>query len=171
MIKVIDNYLMPYEYDMIRAYFEGDMDNGTVDGSCNWNFVDGCAQLGDGHFHFNSLIHSMFEVRVPRAYELLKPLIERTNMSSIARIKANCMLKTHELMVFTNSVESVPATIDSESSIANTMTGASSSKLIWLSKGPMIRKDIMLTTKNLAEASSQLTVLDQGLSFLYNKAA
>ena len=58
MIKVIDNYLMPYEYDMIRAYFEGDMDNGTVDGSCNWNFVDGCAQLGDGHFHFNSLIHS-----------------------------------------------------------------------------------------------------------------
>lgn len=102
MIKVIDNYLMPYEYDMIRAYFEGDMDNGTVDGSCNWNFVDGCAQLGDGHFHFNSLIHSMFEVRVPRAYELLKPLIERTNMSSIARIKANCMLKTHELMVFTN---------------------------------------------------------------------
>jgi len=100
MIKIIDNYLQPNEHEQIRAYFMGEMDDGTLEGSCNWNFVDGIAQIGDGHWHFASFIHSMFEVRVPKAYELLKPLIMRANMSSIARIKANCMMRTEELMVF-----------------------------------------------------------------------
>jgi len=99
MIQIIDNYLDPDDFNRIRLYFEGKLDDGTIENSCNWHFVPGCAQIGDGHYHFSSYIHSMFEVRIPRAFELLKPLIERTNMSSIARIKANCMIRTEKLKV------------------------------------------------------------------------
>ena len=42
MIKIIDNFLMPHEYENIRKYYEGELDDGTQEGSCNWQFIPGC---------------------------------------------------------------------------------------------------------------------------------
>lgn len=99
MIKIIDNFLMPHEYENIRKYYEGELDDGTQDGSCNWQFIPGCVGLDDpdGHYHFTQLVFSMHTILVPKAFNILRPLFQRAGMSSIARIKANCMVQTEKL--------------------------------------------------------------------------
>ena len=100
-LVVIDDYLQEGDFNRIRRYFEGEDDDGTVDGSCCWQYVPGCVGTDDpdGHFHFSSLIYSMHHILVPRAFNLLQPILQQTGVSSLGRIKANCMVQTHELKV------------------------------------------------------------------------
>ncbi len=99
MIKVFDDYLPQQEFDNIRAYYEGEFDNGTQEGSCNWQFVPDCVGLNDpdGHYHFTQIVFSMYTILVPKAFYLLRPLFEKVGMSSIARIKTNCMMQTEKI--------------------------------------------------------------------------
>ena len=100
MIRVYDDFLSPEDYEGIRAFYNSEMDDGTLEGSCMWLYSDGCTLKGDGHYHFTSLVFAANYILVPKAFHLLQPLIDKAGMTSIARIKTNCMLQTPELMVF-----------------------------------------------------------------------
>ena len=100
MINIFDNFLPEEDYEGIRAFYNSEMDDGTLEGSCMWLYSDGCTLKGDGHFHFTSLVFAANYILVPKAFHLLQPLIDKAGMTSIARIKTNCMLQTPELMVF-----------------------------------------------------------------------
>ena len=102
MIEIFDNYLPEHEYECIRAYFEGDNDGGAIHNSCAWTYYPGITLKNDGHFQFVQLVFSQHTVLSP-AYDLLAPIINKEKMCAIARIKANCVIKTHELKVFTNA--------------------------------------------------------------------
>ena len=64
MIEIIDDYLPQHEYENIRAYFEGDRDDGTLKGSCPWVFFPGCVGLDDpdDHFHFTHLVFAQHSI-------------------------------------------------------------------------------------------------------------
>lgn len=100
MIEIIDDYLPQHEYENIRAYFEGDRDDGTLKGSCPWVFFPGCVGLDDpdDHFHFTHLVFAQHSIISP-AFNLMTPIIKKEGMSSIARIKANCVVRTEKLKV------------------------------------------------------------------------
>ena len=100
MINIFDNFLPEEDYEGIRAFYNSEMDDGTLEGSCMWLYSDGTTLKNDGHFHFTSLVFAANYILVPKAFHLLQPLIDKAGMTSIARIKANCMLQTPELMVF-----------------------------------------------------------------------
>lgn len=102
MINIFDNFLLKEDYEGIRAFYNSEMDDGTLEGSCMWLYSDGTTLKNDGHFHFTSLVFAANYILVPKAFHLLQPLIDKAGMTSIARIKANCMLQTPELMVFKN---------------------------------------------------------------------
>jgi hypothetical protein len=100
MIEIIDNYLPHREYDSIRAYFEGDMDGGAIHNSCAWMYYPGITLENDGHFQFVQLIFSQYTI-LSDSFNLLSPIIQKERMCSIARIKANCVIKTPEVIEFT----------------------------------------------------------------------
>ena len=103
MIEIIDDYLPEREFNLIHDYFTGLMDKGDNANSCTWTFFPGCSMLGDDDnwFHFTQLIFASHTILSP-SFDLIRPIIRRENMSAIARIKANCMIKTEQLKVFTN---------------------------------------------------------------------
>ena len=102
-IEVIDNYLHKREHQLIYDYFTGALDKGDNANSCAWTFFPGCSMLGDDDnwFHFTQLIFASHTILSP-AFDLMRPIIQKENMSAIARIKANCMIMTEQLKVFTN---------------------------------------------------------------------
>lgn len=102
-IEIIDNYLGKKEHELIYDYFTGKLDKGDNNNSCAWTFFPGCSMLNDNDnwFHFTQLIFASHTILNP-CFNLMRPIIEKERMSSIARIKANCMVVTNELKVFTN---------------------------------------------------------------------
>ena len=100
MIDVIDDYLSEEDHKLIYDYFTGAMDQGDLSNSCAWIFFPGTTTIDDGHFHFTQLIFAQHSIISP-AFNMLTPIIKQEEMTAIARIKANCVLRTPELIEFT----------------------------------------------------------------------
>ena len=95
-IQVIDDYLSPKEYEMIRSYLMGDTDRGNIKDSFLWQWqVEPC----DGHFQFCHLFYSNYLVH-SQYFEVVRPIINREEMVSIARIRANLLTRTEDVNVY-----------------------------------------------------------------------
>ena len=91
-MKVIDNFLPVDEFEKIRdtltgfyfPWFYNDYVNNDLDDEKNFQFV---------HLFYDKLRNSDF-------FSLLEPLIKKLDMDSIARIKANLLVRTSTRQVF-----------------------------------------------------------------------
>jgi|TARA_B100000214_G_scaffold14684_1_gene10178 hypothetical protein len=102
MIDIIDDYLPEHEHRQIYDYFTGSMDDGTLNNSCAWVYIPFTSTdwtANGERFHFAQLIYAQHQIISP-AFNLMTPIIKRENMTAIARIKANCVMKTSELDVY-----------------------------------------------------------------------
>lgn len=98
-IKIIDDYLSINDHKLIYDYFMGNMDQGDISNSCVWVYRAGISVLYDGHYQF---VHRIFRGNqiVSPSFNILASIVQREEMVAIARIKANMLLKTEELLVF-----------------------------------------------------------------------
>ena len=94
-IQVIDDYLSPKEYEMIRSCVMGENDRGNIKDSFLWQW----ALEPDGHFQFCHLLYSSYYILSPY-FDLMRPIISKENMVSIARIKANLVTCTEDVIVY-----------------------------------------------------------------------
>ena len=99
MIEIIDDYLEEKDHKMIYDYFMGYLDNGTLQGSCCWTWNDGISLKGDGHFQLVHQVYTDHTILSP-AFQLLKPIIDKEEVIGLSRIKANCLVKTEEEIIF-----------------------------------------------------------------------
>ena len=99
MIEIIDDYLKPEEHQIIYDYFMGNMDKGNIQNSCCWTWLDGISMKGDGHFQLVQQIFTDHTIISP-AYPLLKPILDKEEVIALSRIKANCLIKTEEQIIF-----------------------------------------------------------------------
>lgn len=99
MIEVLDDFLDPSQHEDLCNYFMGNYDAGDIANSCCWIFNDGISYKGDGHFQHIHQIFSNHTIISP-AWPLVKPILEKEEAIAIARIKANSITRTEELMVF-----------------------------------------------------------------------
>ena len=95
MIEVIDDYLKPEEHEMIRSCVMGENDRGNIKESFLWQWqVESC----DGRFQFCHLLYSNYLVH-SQYFEMVRPIINREEMVSIARIRANLLTRTEDINV------------------------------------------------------------------------
>ncbi len=99
MIEVIDDYLDSHLHEELYNYWTGNYDNGDISNSCAWTFKNGINAPGDGHCQYVHLIYSKHHI-LSTAYNTVEPIIDKEDMSAIARIKANAISQTKELVVF-----------------------------------------------------------------------
>ena len=99
MIEIIDDYLEEQDHKMIYDYFMGHMDKGDLQNSCCWSWLGGISIPNDGHFQFVHQVYTDHTILSP-AFQLLKPILEREEVIALARIKANCLIKTEEQIIF-----------------------------------------------------------------------
>ncbi len=98
-IEIYDDFLEEKDHKLIYDYFMGNMDKGDIENSMCWTWLDGISQKGDGHFQ---LVHQVFFNNTPisPAWQLMKPIIDKEEVIGLARIKANCLVKTEKEIIF-----------------------------------------------------------------------
>ena len=99
MIEIFDDYLQEDEHQIIYDYFMGNLDKGDIANSMCWNWLNGISMKGDGHFQLVHQIFSNHNVISP-AFDLMKPILKKEEVIGLARIKANCLIKTEEQIIF-----------------------------------------------------------------------
>tara|TARA_A100001035_G_scaffold220503_1_gene180581 strand:+ start:185 stop:730 length:546 start_codon:yes stop_codon:yes gene_type:complete len=99
MIEIFDDYLKEDEHQIIYDYFMGNLDKGDIANSMCWNWLNGISMKGDGHFQLVHQIFSNHNVISP-AFDLMKPILKKEEVIGLARIKANCLIKTEEQIIF-----------------------------------------------------------------------
>ena len=96
MIQVIDDYLKPEEHELIKSYVMGENDRGNIKDSFLWQWqVESC----DGHPQFCHLLYSNYLVH-SQYFEMVRPILNKEEMVSIAKIKANLLTRTEDVVVY-----------------------------------------------------------------------
>jgi len=99
MIEIIDDYLKQEDHKIIYDYFMGNMDKGNIQNSCCWTWLDGISMKGDGHFQLVQQIFTDHTIISP-AFQFIKPILDKEEVIGLSRIKANCLIKTEEQIIF-----------------------------------------------------------------------
>jgi len=99
MIEVVDDFLPEEQYQLIYDYFMGNLNKGDIAHSCVWTYHSGISLPNDGHFQFIQQIFCRNTIISP-AFSILNPILQKENVVAVARIKANMLLKTEDLLVF-----------------------------------------------------------------------
>ena len=79
-LKVIDDFLKPDDYEVLRKMM-------MEDSSFQWQFAQGVNTPDDGYYQFCHVFYAQFEPRSPFFYNLM-PLINELEPVSIVRIKS-----------------------------------------------------------------------------------
>jgi len=87
--EIIDNFLPADQFKILQDFIFG-MD-------IDWTFLDGVASPGDGYYQFVHVFYTNYRPQT-RFFEVLTPIIQKINPTSIVRIKANLLIRTPEIV-------------------------------------------------------------------------
>tara|TARA_B100000530_G_C15912549_1_gene469978 strand:- start:76 stop:600 length:525 start_codon:yes stop_codon:yes gene_type:complete len=94
--EVYDDYLPQRVYENIHDYWMGKNDKGALQHSCPW-IIDNLSY--QDHIQYVHIVYSNHMILTP-GWDTVIPIIEEEDMVAIARIKANAVNKTDDLIVF-----------------------------------------------------------------------